>query len=169
MAKSITDSDTIPTDADRQNAKEMFQHGETLDVEKMAHTVARLHRKESTQQNVVAQLADSVENVKEDVKTLTCAFNDHCEEFREHSDDVTYCLKGDKMGAYGGMIKEQQRQGGLVEEIYETVTRKDATTKKVSKESNQALSGENNLWVERAKGVITVLAWLALALIAWFK
>jgi len=165
MAKSITDSDSIPTDVDRQNAKEMFMHDGSLDVDKMAHTVARLHRKESLQQGTIAEMSQTLEQVQGEVGNLTTEFKDHCSEFREHRDQVEYCLRGDKLGAYGGMISEQQRQGGLLEEVYEHVTKKDATTKKTPRSGSDP-------FVERMKGVILFAAWgittlLALLAIIW--
>jgi len=134
----IKDSDSIPSPSDKANAEEMFrdQSGE-IDLIKVAHTVSRLHRKESVQHTAVKELAEAKERHEEAIKAHKQEFNTHKESTETKLNDIMVCLKGDAMGMSKGLVEDHKDVKSMMTEVYEKVTNKDATTHKTKRSEPQ--------------------------------
>lgn len=165
---NIRDSDTIPTEQDRQNAVEMFAgpDGE-LDLQKIANTVARVHRKESHHQKTMEEISTHVDSLGSCVDVLTKEFKQHRSESKLETSEIKTCLIGDALGQSKGLIAEHKIQGSKIDaqgvkidEILNTVRGHD-TTRKSHRPPVEAIEPKQDEFLIVAKAIIIkVIPWL---------
>lgn len=159
----IRDSDTIPTEQDKQNAAEMFGDSDgNMDNVKIANTIARLHRKGTQYQKTMSELSTQVDDLDTSVATLAREFKSH----RTETADIKTSLVGDALGQSRGLITEHKEQGAKIDDILAIVSGKDATTKKTRKPSGE---DEYKKFVYMGIGVIAFVGWLVPIIVSIFN
>jgi len=133
MTKDIRDSDTIPNDDDRANGEEMFVHDGRYSMEKIANTVARLHRKEREQSDKQKGMDATLTEMGTSVNMLDGKLQTHIDKSNKNHRMVMECLQGDELGMNPGLIE-------MTKTIHKQVTGKDATTDEHKKKEDNEIT-----------------------------
>jgi len=130
MAKDIRESDTIPTERDKQVANDILrkESGE-FDTEKMAHELVRLRRKELMQSEAQSSMVEELTAMGTSVDSLDCKLQNHIDLSGKNHKMVMECLTGDELGMNPGLIE-------MTKAIYRSNTGKDPTTSALHKKED---------------------------------
>lgn len=161
----ITDSDSIPSPSDRSNADEMFRDDNgDLSLQKVAHTVSRLHRKESVQHVAVKEVLANQRKCIEKIDSVEQDYTEHKAQTGAQLRDIVTCLKGDEFGMSQGLIGDHNEVKSMITELYTRETGKKPTDSAIEKNKGYG-PGSDPFWY-KTKIIMIFLGKVAVGLFA---